>query len=371
MYQPVSFSKWITTMLINFSFIFHLILFLNQTQIVLSLNHQKNCGLNLRLSLNADQIKIISKHSSLKKHQKHCDIHLATAEDHLIELEWLNLLDYFQLKSSSSNLNQTILLITKKAHYSMQKSGNLISKNNQMIIRVQKALKPYLDNLSIKVNNLKLIRFEFKQLISFTRPHCVNIYNSIIELDFNLEFKNELDDKLINSNKNYNLSISSPPNQNCVKIKFKTFHSSKLIIIKDLGTCELNRNSILINVIRSTNIELRSLNANFQTSVCLSLIDLSPPNKNQKYLIKKKLKLKRNLKSIDYDDDFKDEQIDNCVSDEENAIRCFVLFENKLDFESADQICKKILLPYKYKDVGLANLNTSFSLSFVKRFMYR
>lgn len=73
------------------------------------------------------------------------------------------------------------------------------------------------------------------------------------------------------------------------------------------------------------------------------------------------------------------DQIDNCFDlkdapegQSNDSIRCYVLFENmKLQSEGADQFCKKVLLPYEYAEVGLANLSSAQDLDFAKQFIHR
>lgn len=401
MHSPVNFLSKCS---IDFLLIIYLILF--SIDFVSSNLHsstdsanQTNCGLNLRIdSESKEHIKISNHMTSLNKriNEKYCDIFLLRSSELdqiLIELNWFfSTTNYLQIKSVSYP-NRTVLFINSKKHphqiykstNSMQRAGNLISKKN-LVLRVQNDLRPYIDNLLlIKIKCLKLIRLEFKKLsLSNDQPFCLNIYNVFFVLDLN----EDLQTSMLIKNANYYLNISSLSNQNCVKIKLKTFHNSKLIIQKVLDTCLLNQNLELIDLIRSTNIELRTVNANENALICLNLVNLVNSTYDDLNLIKKNYtesilnskKLKRNSKPIELDS-LDEDKIDNCfyLNEEDqnqsnDSIRCFVLFENKLNklnFENADHFCKRTFLPYGYSDAQLAILNTSYALDFVKKFVYR
>lgn len=435
---------------IQLPFIFFHFVLISRTGFVLSfsLNHQSdrsNCGLNLRVDPGSSEQISVSRHPPVsqrillskagrQKRAKFCDVFISSA-DHLIELKWSHdsshyLPGHLQMRSNS---NQSVLVISwsRKAHRqppdrSMQITGNLIGRQRFVVLRVQKALMPHLDdNLLIKVNSLKLIRFQFKELASKPagKPYCLNIYKSLIDLDFNSDesvslTSEPIGDSTVNGERNdskandemhanYQLNLSSPSsvNQDCVKIKVKTFHSSRLIAKKELDTCVLSGGkSEPIAVIRSANIELKAVNASAKASVCLSLIgsavhqlaarvqvsaSTGKDGHERSFLTRKKSKLKRHLRPIEMftfnvrEED--NDQIDNCfdlkdasegqtpsVGQSNNSIRCYVLFENmKLLSESADQFCKKVLLPYEYAEVGLANFSSAQDLDFAKQFIHR
>ena len=82
--------------------------------------------------------------------------------------------------------------------------------------------------------------------------------------------------------------------------------------------------------------------------------------------------LKEDNDQIDNCFDLKDESQGEALGQSNDSIRCYVLFESiKFDSESADQFCKKVLLPYEYTEVGLANLSSSHALDFAKQFIHR
>lgn len=424
-YQTTYASRW-PTILINL-FIFVLLL-ANQPKIVLSLvynqsnGNRTNCGLQISLKLD-DLIRISNRQQFLqlknRKHQTYCDLVLTTSIDQLIELQWsYSSFKDFQFKSNQhSSSNQSILVINKRTHQSfdtnsMHRTDRLISKTNTMVIRVQRVLIRYLDNLSINANSLKLIRLDYRRLISLEQPFCSNIYNTLIYLNNSDESTVRTIDELVQntsdrrdeSDKNsylkhvdLALNISSLFNGECVKIQYRTFYNSRLIIKRRLDTCSSNENATRINLIRSENVELYATDAQADTAICLSLINLTyskmdandfQPYFDVKHLDAKQLKTKlkkRNSKAIDFYSPIKDDddEIDNCINlddvvdqrsiDQSNlssSLRCFVLFENKLDFESSDQFCRKVL-PFEYVDVGLANLSTSSTRNFIKRFLQR
>lgn len=374
---------------INHLFIIYLILFIDKAEIVRSSNdvfsakNQTNCNLNLEMN---EQIELSNKPSSsfinYKKHQKYCDIFLRSSINNLIELRWsYDSLDYFQFKINSF-YNRTILIIDKRAHHSsfMQTAGSLISDNNLVLIRVNKALKKYLDNLLIKINNLKLIRLDYKELTTSSKKNCYNIHDSLIDLSFNTNNYGPVFNGL-NLFKNLNAPVSSSNNEDCVKIYLRTFDDSKLIIKKRLNTCVSSEFPSSIRLIRSTNIKINAKNAKSDFSICLNVTFHSEKfaRFNQ---TKAKRKTKRNLIDIfqsDYEDD---DQTDNCIyqnlteSDRNQTskvekLKCYVLFKTKLDFKSADRFCKKILMPYDYSEVGLANLKNSESRDFIKNLLHR
>lgn len=414
----------------HLQFIFHVL----ATGLVLSSNHQpdrSNCGLNLKVDSVASEQISVSRHppaahrillsrGGRQKHAKYCDVFITTtATDHLIELEWSHdsshyLPGHLQMRSNS---NQSVLVISwsRNAHRqlaesSMQMTGNLIGGQRFVVVRVQRALMPHLDdNLLIKVNSLKLIRLDFRELASRPtgEPYCSNIYKSLIDLDSDASMTNELTGGSLGANRvnhlndemlvDYQLNLSSPSsaNQNCVKIKVKTFHSSRLIAKRELDTCALSGGiAEPIAVIRSASIQVKAVNASVEASVCLSLINVHQlsgsvqvsartDDHERSFLTRKKSKLKRHLRPIEMfafnvrEED--NDQIDNCFDlkdapegQSNDSIRCYVLFENmKLQSEGADQFCKKVLLPYEYAEVGLANLSSAQDLDFAKQFIHR
>ena len=415
---------------INLPFIFHF-MFMSRAEFVRlpfsERGDRSNCGLNLRVKPESDErIRVsrpaphrVSFFKGKQRHSKYCDLFItSSAADHLIELEWWS--NSSGRLQPRSNPNQSVLVISpaRKANgslvnSSMQASGSLIGRQ-RLVVRVPSGLVSHLDDdLVIKVNSLKIIRLEFQELASRPahKPYCVNIGRSLVDLDLSsaesardrtapgtaINKGNVLNDAndATHATRHINLSIAAA-SQDCVRINLKTFHNSRLIAKKELDVCDGHFEPIA--VIGSTNIELKAVNASGEASLCLSFVgsarvDVRTGNDSHKrpFLTKKKLKLKRHLRPFEmFAFHLKEEdndQIDNCFEPKDDSqgetagssagqasssIRCYVLFESiKLDFENADQFCKKALLPYEYAEVGLANLSSSHDLDFVKQFVHR